>query len=59
MATFDDTCPWCGKYLTDIWEYFAYNRNRGEVEAECENCENPITIIRQLEYVISRRTTDK
>ena len=52
MPTYDDSCPWCGKHLTDIWEYFAYNRNH-ETEAECESCEKPITITRQMEYVMS------
>lgn len=48
-----DTCPKCGYWISDIYEFF--DSGTEDVETECPNCEAPIIITRSVTYVIREK----
>ena len=50
--TYDDTCPWCGRLIKDIWDFGWGHSNF--TEGECPHCNRSITIESEVSYVISQ-----
>ena len=49
----DNTCPWCGAFLEDLWELFMGD-HPDAVLAKCHRCGKPIRIQADIEFSISK-----
>jgi hypothetical protein len=50
-STTDETCPWCGESIGDLWDYNWQNLSGQSVKTDCGNCEKPIEI--EAEYSVT------
>lgn len=48
-STIDQTCPYCGETLCDLWDYNW--RGNQTIKTECGHCEKPIEI--EAEYTVT------
>jgi len=50
--TYDETCPWCEKRLTDLWDHDWTGTNY--IEIECAHCGRPISVLAEVSYVLGK-----
>jgi transposase-like protein len=55
-VTFDGTCPWCGAYIEDVYEYSSGTSE--DFGFECPDCGKSIDGWRETTYRLERAGED-
>ena len=57
--TTDNTCPWCGKRIDDVGEYFMGDSIIQTIWCECPHCDKDLQVTVEFSYTIEKRIEEE